>query len=239
LCFYLYSGIVEMLETTDKTNKIAPSLMISQKAEGDQGAISKGDIHLATEDLTTCLAEIQEQNEDALSQFYDQTINSVYGLARRITGNGEDAEEVVSDVYLQVWDQADLYQNDKGSIMAWLLTICRSRAIDRFRKRQQSSQEISDEECAELMSSIASPEYLLSNTQQHSSINQALKKLSVTQRQLLSLAFFKGMTYQEIANFIDMPLGTVKSHIRRSLLELKSEPALKYCYSSNREEDHG
>ncbi len=228
-----------MLAKIDKTNRTTLPLINKQTVHDGNGAIlSKGDIHLATKDLIACLAKIQEQDEEALSQFYDLTINSVYGLALRITGKTEEAEEVVSDVYFQVWGQANRYNNEKGSIMAWLLTICRSRAIDRIRKRQQSSPEIERVESSELASSIASPEYILSNTQQHSSINKALQKLSDSQRQLLSLAFFRGMTYQEIADFIDMPLGTVKSHIRRSLLELKAEPALLYCYSSNREEHH-
>lgn len=227
-----------MLAKIDKINRTTLPLINKQTDKGCNGAIlSKGDNHLATEDLIACLAKIQEQNEEALSQFYDLTINSVYGLALRITGKAEEAEEVVSDVYFQLWDQANRYNNEKDSIMAWLLTICRTRAIDRI--RQRSSPEIEGVESSELASSIASPEYILSNTQQHSSINKALQKLPDSQRQLLSLAFFRGMTYQEIADFIDMPLGTVKSHIRRSLLELKAEPALLYCYSSNKEEHHG
>lgn len=215
-------------------------MMNNLLAEGEHSAIlSTGEAPLIEKDIAACLAEIQEQNEDALGQFYDQTINNVYGLALRITGKAEDAEEVVSDVYLQVWEQADRYRAEKGSIMAWLLTICRSRAIDRIRKRQQSSPEISDTDCSELTDLVASPEYLLSNTQQHSSINQALQKLSSVQQQLLSLAFFRGLTYQEIADFIDMPLGTVKSHIRRSLIELQADPLLQYCYSSDGEKHHG
>jgi RNA polymerase sigma-70 factor (ECF subfamily) len=215
-------------------------MMNNQLAEGEHSMIiSTDEVPLIEKDIISCLAEIQEQNEDALSQFYDLTINRVYGMALRITGKAEEAEEVVSDVYLQVWEQADKYQVEKGSIMAWLLTICRSRAIDRIRKRQQSSPEISESECSELMGFVSSPEYLLSNTQQNSSINQALQKLSSVQRQLLSLAFFRGLTYQEIADFIDMPLGTVKSHIRRSLIELKTEPSLQYCYSSEKGEHHG
>lgn len=186
---------------------------------------------LTASDLTACLVEIRAQNEEALSQFYDLTINKVYGLALRITDRAEEAEEVVSDVYLQVWEQADRFQLEKGSIMTWLLTICRSRAIDRLRKHRQSSPEQNIDDTAELVASIANPEYLLSNTQQDSLIHKALKKLSSEQRQLLSLAFFRGMTYQEIANAINMPLGTVKSHIRRSLIELKAEPSLKFSYA--------
>lgn len=193
---------------------------------------------LKTQNLTMCLAGIREQNEDALSQFYDQTIHAVYGLALRITGTAEEAEEVVSDVYLQIWEQADRYQADKGSIMAWLLTICRSRSIDHFRKRQQFSAEISDTQQVETTVSVCSPDYLLSNMQRDSSIHQALQKLSSIQRQLISLAFFRDFTYQEIADFIDMPLGTVKSHIRRSLLELKAEASMQFFYSPDGEATH-
>ena len=78
----------------------------------------------------------------------------------------------------------------------------------------------------------------MSSLQKHSLVYQALQKLSLVQRQILTLAFFRGMSYPEIAAFIDMPLGTVKSHVRRSLSDLKSEPALKFCYSSTGEEQH-
>jgi RNA polymerase sigma-70 factor (ECF subfamily) len=228
-----------MVEETDKISQIEPQFVHNPPTDGDHVTHSlTGNIDLTAEHLATYLAGIQEQDEDALSQFYDQTINGVYGLALRITGKAEEAEEVVSDVYLQVWEQADRYRKEKGSIMTWLLTICRSRAIDRYRKRQQTSAEISDTQCPEITDSVGSPDYLLSNTQQHSSINLALQKLSLIQRQLISLAFFRGFTYQEIADYIDMPLGTVKSHIRRSLIELKAEPTLQFCYSPDGEVTH-
>ncbi len=194
---------------------------------------------LTSDELTNCLAQILEQNEQALSQFYDLTIARVYGLALRITGKVEQAEEVVSDVYLQVWEQADRYQEEKASILAWLLTICRSRAIDRLRKQKQFDVECSDTEFPGAVALVDGPEYLLANTQSHSLIHKSLHKLSSVQRQLLSLAFFRGLTYQEIADFIEMPLGTVKSHIRRSLIELRMEPELRNYYASNGGENHG
>ena len=199
-----------MIEETGKTSQFEPCLQCNAQAVSNQTAIlSTGNMHVTAEDLTACMAGIQEHNEDALNQFYDQTINGVYGLALRITGKAEEAEEVVSDVYLQVWEQADRYHNEKGSIMAWLLTICRSRAIDRYRKRQQSSAEISVTQCPEITDSVGSPEYLLANTQQHSAINHALQTLSSIQRQLIALAFFRGFTYQEIADYIDKYLRNV------------------------------
>jgi RNA polymerase sigma-70 factor (ECF subfamily) len=200
--------------------------------------LSTGNKYLDIDNLTTCLAGIEQQSEDALSQFYDLTITRVYGLALRITGYAEEAEEVVSDVYLQVWEQAERYQTEKASIMTWLLTICRSRAIDRLRKKQQSAPEVSATDCPEAADTSSSPEYFMQNLQKHSLIYDALQKLSSIQRQILTLAFFRGLSYAEIATFIDMPLGTVKSHVRRSLIDLQSEPALKFCYASTVEDQH-
>ncbi len=193
---------------------------------------------LISNQLMNCLDQIQEQNEQSLSQFYDLTIARVYGLALRITGKAQEAEEVVSDVYLQVWQQADRYREEKASILAWLLNICRSRAIDRLRKQKQFDMELSDTECLDVVALVVAPEYLLANTQSHSLIQKALQRLSSVQRQLISLAFFRGMTYQEIADFIEMPLGTVKSHIRRSLIELRKESGLRNYYDSNSGENH-
>lgn len=229
-----------MTAITDNTTRFEVPVANKQIVGFDQEkTLSMGDIDLTAHDLTACLADIKKQNEDALSRLYDQTINSVYGLALRITGQAEEAEEVVSDVYFQVWEQAHRYQTEKGSIMTWILTICRSRAIDRLRKRQQSNPELSASINPDLIAVLVDPEYLLSNIQQHSLIHQALQKLSSIQRQLLSLAFFRGMTYQEIADTIGMPLGTVKSHIRRSLIALKAESSLQFCYSIDEEMHHG
>jgi RNA polymerase sigma-70 factor (ECF subfamily) len=228
-----------MCQATDNTLQTKSLSANKPTANSDREIVlSTGDLNVTKEDLNACLEKIQQHDESALSQFYDQTINNVYGLAFRITGKAEEAEEVVSDVYFQVWEQSARYQKHKGSIMTWLLTMCRSRAIDRIRKRQQSSAEISATDWLESVDLAARPDYLLSSTQQQSSIHQALKKLSSVQRQLLSLAFFRGLTYQEIADFIDMPLGTVKSHIRRSLIELKTEPTLQCCASSEQERFH-
>ncbi len=232
------SGIVQMVEETEKTTENLPGTQDQLLAHCEQNSELLNEDYLTLEDLANCLAQVQKQNEEAFSQFYDLTIARVYGLALRITGKAEEAEEVVSDVYLQVWEQADRYRPEKASIMVWLLNICRSRAIDRLRKLKQSAVEFSDAGGFEIVSLVATPEYFLANTQRFSIIHQALQKLSSVQRQLLSLAFFRGMTYQEIADFIEMPLGTVKSHIRRSLIELKMEPELRNYFASNDGEDH-
>lgn len=213
--------------------------MSTDNKEGQENNQSSTEDHLAVERLLLCMEGVQKQDEVCFNEFYDLTINHVYGLAVRITQSAEEAEEVVSDVYFQVWEQACHYSAQKGSIMAWVLTICRSRSIDRIRKRKQSQLEFSGQEIVEPIDPASRPDYFLDTTQQNKIVNHALQNLSSTQRQLLSLAFFRGLTHQEIADLIDMPIGTVKSHIRRTIHQLKSESSLQYCLPSDSEQPHG
>lgn len=172
--------------------------------------------------LTTCLEKISARNENALADFYDVTVNRVYGLAFRITHSPQIAEEVVSDVYFQVWQQAERYDAARGKVFSWLLTVCRSRALDALRRRDQT------EICAEpelLISNDYSndddPLDLLLTVERHNTVHAALKSLDSKPRQLLALAFFRGLSHQEIADCTGIPLGSVKSMLRHSMLTLK------------------
>lgn len=172
--------------------------------------------------LTTCLEKISTRDENALAAFYDLTVNRVYGLALRITRRPQIAEEVVSDVYFQVWQQAGRYDAARGKVSSWLLTVCRSRALDALRRRDQA------ELCAEpelLISNDHSsdddPLDLLLTVERDNTVHAALKTLDSKPRQLLALAFFRGLSHQEIADYTGIPLGSVKSILRNSMLALK------------------
>ena len=172
--------------------------------------------------LRALLGGIARQDEAALAQFYDASIGRVYGLALRITGRADAAEEVASDVYLQVWRHAHDYDPARGRVAAWLLTICRTRAIDHLRRREPA-EPLAD---ADLLSaqdgSASDPQDLLAASRDHSELHAALERLTPIQRQLLALAFFRGLTHDEIARHSGMPLGSVKTHIRRALGALRS-----------------
>ncbi len=168
--------------------------------------------------LRELLAALAAGDEDALAAVYDATINQVYGLALRITGKPEEAEEAVSDTYLQVWRQAPRYEAQRGSVRGWMLTLCRSRALDILRRREPALDgPEAQAACDALVDHDADPQDLLLATEHDSVIRTALLALSVLQRQALALAFFRGFTHQEIALHLGLPLGTVKSHIRRAL----------------------
>lgn len=177
---------------------------------------SAADAHMQA--LVTAIAAHDEQ---ALADLYEATLNRVYGVALRITRNAQAAEEVSEDVYWQVWREAPRFDAQRGNVIAWLLTIARSRALDYLRKADDA--ELCEEPEALLLdepSREGDPQDLLAATQNNLKLNQALQQLEPVQRQLVAMAFFRGLTHEEIATFSDMALGTVKSHIRRALKQL-------------------
>lgn len=173
--------------------------------------------------LRAQLAAIANKDQAALGAFYDETISRVYGLALRITSRPDAAEEVASDVYLQVWRDAALYDTSRGRVLAWLLTICRSRAIDSLRRRDQAEPLADPDELPSGDGAFATdPQDLLDGVQTHSALHAALELLTPLQRQLLALAFFRGLTHDEIARHSQLPLGSVKTHVRKALGILKT-----------------
>jgi RNA polymerase sigma-70 factor (ECF subfamily) len=176
----------------------------------------------AAPDLTDLLQAVIRRDEAALGQLYDFTAGKLYGLARTILGNGADAEEVVCDTYAQAWQSAWRFDPDRGSVLAWLLMICRSRALDLLRQRRARAcaEDAAGSEVEEAVE--PAPEALLHQIEEGTAIHRALAELTPLRRQLVALAFFKGMSHQEIASAMRLPIGTVKSHLRRSLQSLRA-----------------
>ncbi len=167
------------------------------------------------------ITAIAMHDEQALANLYETTLARVYGVGLRITCNPQAAEEISGDVYWQVWREASRFNAQRGNVMAWLLTITRSRALDYLRKENNTE----FFEGAELLlinesSFEADPQDLLSATQSNRKLNQSLQLLGPVQRQLVAMSFFRGLTHDEITAFTGLPLGTVKSHIRRALKQL-------------------
>ncbi len=172
--------------------------------------------------LSELVRMIAQTDESALARLYDATVDRVYGVAMRIVRTPELAEEVVSDVFLQVWRDARRYDEARGKVLAWLLIITRSRALDQLRRRDEAFSHpepfnLSDEP----MDDGHNPLDLLAATQANQQLNQAMEHLTPLQRQLLSLAFFRGYSHSEIVEHTGLPLGSVKTHIRRSLTILR------------------
>lgn len=169
--------------------------------------------------LQARIARIVRQDEHALAELYDALAGRVYGLALRITRQVQTAEEVTEDAFWQVWRQAPRFDPTRGSVLSWILTIARSRALDALRRRDPA--EALDERYLADLEACSNPQDLLQAVQQHHRLHAALAGLDALPRQLLALAFFRGLSHEEIACQMKLPLGTVKSHIRRALLRLR------------------
>lgn len=172
--------------------------------------------------LTGHIAAIQRGDEAALEQLYHATVDQLFALSIRILGPGPDAEEIVEDVFLYVWKNANRYASEQGHPIAWLITLTRSRAIDRYRYRQKHTR-ISEALASEpaQATSVEEPLAMFYNTR----LRQAIEALPEVRRHILTLAYFRGMTQAEIAEDLSMSLGTVKTHIRRTLMALREEVA--------------
>ena len=173
-------------------------------------------------DLTALIQRIAGGDDAALESLYEFTVGKVYGLALAISKSREDAEEISCDVYTQVWVKAVDFDSSRGNPMAWLLMMCRSRALDLLRRNQKHIVDVvEDTGAAESTGAdLDTPDKLLAGMQDNADVTRALKSLTDVQRQVVMLAFFRGLSHAEVADALGMPLGTVKSHIRRALQSL-------------------
>ena len=195
--------------------------------EGGLGSRSLGNDDAADQadgqqTLQHLLAAIVEQDQSAFTQLYDIMLARVYGLALRITRNTQTAEEVTEDAFWQVWRQAPRFDPERGNPVAWILTIARSRALDALRRQDDVDTETADDELINMPAAgLHDPQDLLAAIQEGHCLQTALAMLEPVARQLLALSFFQGLSHDEIARHTGMPLGTVKSQIRRALASLK------------------
>jgi len=172
------------------------------------------------DDLALLVEDMRRGDERALESLYDSTVSKLYALAYAILRHEDDAEDVVCATYAQAWEGAASFDGQRGNVFAWLLMMCRSRAVDVLRKRQARLETL-DAGAIARAADTEQPEDLLSLVQQCSRVHAALSALSVERRQLVSLAFLRDLSHHEIAAHTGLPLGTVKSHLRRALLQLR------------------
>lgn len=167
-------------------------------------------------DEAALIARIRSGDQSAMGELYDQYSGIVYGVALRVLGNTMAAEDVVQEVFLQLWRNPQAFQADRGRLAPWLAVIARNRAIDVLRKRQP------EDDIHELP--IAGSVDLESEAARKIAVEKVrgvLAQLPPEQRKAVELAFFEGLTHTEIAGKTGEPLGTVKTRIRAALLALR------------------
>lgn len=157
------------------------------------------------------IRQIAAGDQEALARFYDVQAGLVNGLALRILRDVADAEDVVQEVFVQVWRQAARFDPSRGSPEAWVCTITRSRALDRLRRRTSRREEAEDQG---LGSTTPRNDEALA-------VRKALDSLPLEQRRALELAYYDGLTQTEIAERLAQPLGTIKTRMRTAMIRLR------------------
>jgi RNA polymerase sigma-70 factor (ECF subfamily) len=174
------------------------------------------------QDLQDLICRILKQDQSAFTALFKVMSARVYSLALWITGSVQLAEEVTEDTFFQVWRQAPRFDPARGSVKAWILTIARSRALD-ARRSVPPFDNLGESESDGNRDSQSHDDLpdLLSAIEQNQLLHSALKSLEPLPRQLIALSFFRGLSHEEIANHAELPLGTVKSHLRRAIIHLR------------------
>ncbi|MDD5036885.1 MAG: sigma-70 family RNA polymerase sigma factor [Methylococcaceae bacterium] len=172
-------------------------------------------------ELERLLAAICQGDETAMAAFYDRTCGKVFALVSFILEDVSQAEEVALDTFFQVWQEAGKYQAERASPLAWLMMMARSRAIDRLRSMRRAPNFFDSDDLAdELIDPGEGPDEVLLSSERSRRVRACLAQLPQVERQKLTLAFFKGLSQAEMSQYCDMPLGTVKSHIRSGMARL-------------------
>jgi len=172
--------------------------------------------------LAAALARIPAGDRTALQTVYRLTSAKLFGVALRILGERSEAEDVLQDVYLTVWRKAADFDAARASPMTWLIAIARNRAIDRLRATRRGRHMEPIETAAELADGGPTADSALETAQQNARLHECLGGLAGHERQALRAAFFDGNTYEELAQRMNVPLGTMKSWIRRAMIKLKA-----------------
>jgi RNA polymerase sigma-70 factor (ECF subfamily) len=167
------------------------------------------------------LAEVARGDRDAFARFYDLHAALVHTFALRILRERGEAEEVVQDVFVQVWRQAETYSTERGTPEAWLITLARSRGIDKLRSRRRRAEMVRPAENPDRLPEPAASESAAGRAEARATLGGALAELPAAQRNVLELAYFDGLTQSEIAARLGEPLGTVKTRMRGGLERLR------------------
>jgi RNA polymerase sigma-70 factor (ECF subfamily) len=184
------------------------------------------DVRAQNEADAALLLEVARGDRDALARLYDRFSRPLHAVAFRILRDATEAEDVVHDIFISVWQKASTFEPSRCSALGWAVALTRNRAIDRLRTRRRRSELLDASEPSDLGYDETPSETKTSSgelwlKEKATAVRRAVTELSTEQRQALELAFFSGLTQQEIAARLKEPLGTVKARIRRGLLKLR------------------
>lgn len=180
--------------------------------------------YVDTSEELLLLKKISGKDTSALSDLYDRHSKYLYTIIYYILKDDAEAEDTLQEVFLQIWEKIDSYDENLGNPVAWITRITRNKAIDRLRSKsfKNRSSETDIERIFDL-SSDSNPEKNTSYSQEQFEISNALQTLNQNQRDLIEFAYFKGFSQSELAEHFNIPLGTVKTRIRAAMILLRNK----------------
>ena len=171
------------------------------------------------------VARVANGDQAAFEQLYEQSSALLFTLVSRIVGNQGDAADLLQEVYLEVWRKASNYDHARGTPMAWLVTLARSRAIDRVRalgaRGKGVTASLDDTPSSDLIAAGTDAVDMLAAHERQALVGAAIKTLPPVQRQAIELAYYEGLTHVEISDRLNVPLGTIKTRIRLAMEKLR------------------
>jgi RNA polymerase sigma-70 factor (ECF subfamily) len=175
----------------------------------------------APTDLEELLGLVARGDQNAFSALYDAVSGPVLGLTRSLLRDPAQAEEVTQEVLVEVWRSAARFEPARGSAMAWIMTLAHRRAVDRVRSAQSASDR---EERAALLNRTPAFDQVTEQVEarlEREQVRRCMQTLTELQRQSVTLAYYRGRTYREVAELLQLPLGTVKTRLRDGLIRLR------------------
>jgi RNA polymerase sigma-70 factor (ECF subfamily) len=177
----------------------------------------------AASDATLVVA-ISRYRHEALAEAYRRPAGAVFGLARRLLADASSAEEIVQEVFLRLWNHPEKFDHERGTLRSYLLAQCHGRSVDLL--RSETSRRLREERDVRRAAEAGYDlEHEVLDLSQAERVKAALDQLPDQERRAISLAYFGGHTYREVATILDQPEGTVKSRIRAGLRRLRTELA--------------
>jgi RNA polymerase sigma-70 factor (ECF subfamily) len=188
---------------------------------GDVLYVNRAKVRVSEKDWLALVQSIAARDQLALHSLYEQTHRIVFTLIVRITNNRETAEELTLDVFHDVWRRAPTYDPAGGSVVGWILNQARSRAIDRLRFEHRKKRSVNYEDDPLTTPAANDPQQVYHVEEQARLLRNALEVLTPEERRVIETAFFSELTYPEVAERLNQPLGTVKTRIRSGLSKLR------------------
>lgn len=171
------------------------------------------------DELATLLARVSLRDRGAFARLYELTSAKLFSIAFRILRDRGDADEALQEIYIKVWQRAQHYRPEQGAPPGWLATIARNHAIDLIRARKPEASSIDD--AFDIASQAASPEDDAINSSEGARIERCMRTLESDRAEAVRRAYVEGLSYQELADFYKVPINTMRTWLRRSLMKLR------------------